>query len=234
MRKIVCTCLLLMIFIFVRSQNPIIVKYDSISNFSGDLPVGVFQQPKGIVLLKIKSNDSTILYKRYFQSTLIETYQCNLSGYLNGYYYSWDSITHNISRGLNSKGRMVYSYTTTPNLDTVEYTKKINDTLYEWMQIRNGDKTIWQLNADMINNGYYKTFDLETNKIIMEGHYKAIKESEIVDKKKYRTLLKKYNRDDSFRNEPSETEIPVGTWYYYDKNGKLIKTIKYNWEGVFR
>src|SRR4030067_782592 len=109
MKYCFCSLILLTISVLVHGQNSAIVTYDSTSNFKGDLPVGAFQKGNGIILLKIKSNDSTFLYKEYSKNKLLNAYQCDLTGFLNGYSYFLDTINQYVTKGFSSKGKTIYS-----------------------------------------------------------------------------------------------------------------------------
>jgi hypothetical protein len=225
-----------MFFVFSLSsycQNFTTIINDSIKYFNDDVEIGLFQKKGEIRLLRIKVNDSTFLYKEYSKSNLFKAYQCNLSGLRNGYFYTLDTINLAITSGFYYRGMLIQSNTINKNSDTIAYIKKINDTLIICMEIKDGIKKIWQLNSNYVHNGYYKTLDLNSGRILVEGHYLAVKEIEITDKKKYTTLLEKYKLSYVFRGEENMTEVPIGTWYFYDKNGGIQKTVKYDWEGIF-
>jgi hypothetical protein len=240
MRRLLSTAILLLISFLAFCQGTQVILNDTAINFKGDVAVGFFKQPNGIKLLRIKMNDSTFLYKEYAgnNNRLINSYQCNADGYRNGSSWYLDTVSLNITTGLSAKGRIIERYTITPKGDTVGYTRKINDTLFVCMEIKEGRKKVWQCNYNLINNGSYTVWDLSTNQIIVQGNFRAIKESDVLDNKKYNALLKKYNLTNMFRGENNGeelmAEIGVGTWYYYDANGNLTKTIKYDWEDAIR
>ena len=236
MKKLFLYSWLQIVFSCVYCQNPTIIFNDTISNFKGDLPIGLFQLENGNKFLRIKSNDSTFLYKEYSKhaNKLFSVYECNLEGYRQGYFYYLDTINSNQTHGQFFKGELIHECTINVNNDTIGYDKKINDTLVYHMETMNGLKKVWQTNINLIYNGYYKVLEMETNAIIKEGYYKSIKESMLMDRKKYIALLKKYDLGPyMFRGEQAETEIPTGAWNFYDENGKLLKTIIYDWEGCF-
>lgn|GEM_PF-5814420 len=176
--------LLLILPAQLRCQKGLFLR-DSISVFPGDLPILLHYSSDGNVRIIIKKNDSTVLHKEYSKdkNLLVNCYETDTAGYMNGHYYDFDTATNYKTTGLSAHGKTIRSVTTNDRLDTVAYITRINDTLVEFMDIRDGTKRIWQTNSDFIYNGSYTVIDTASGMVIERGQYKAIRQSSVIDEK---------------------------------------------------
>lgn len=215
------------------SQTSKTIFKDSSHCFDGDVEISLFQINQHSKLLQIKKNDSTYLYKKYTGAgnKIFQAYEADLTGLHNGNYYFLDTLTNETTRCFFEKGEVIECFTVNFETDTIRKELRLNDTLVYHMEITNGFKKEWQSNTHLINNGDYIIMNQNNKVITVQGQYIAIKQADILDNKKYKLLLKKYDLVYSFRGVTPETEIPVGDWFFYDNEGKLLKTVIYNWEG---
>lgn len=232
--KIFCFLIIqLVLSNFSFSQKSIWLFNDSTKVFKEDIKVGVIKKENGNYLVVLKDNDSTILYKEYLaeKNILINAFYTDLEGNSHGPYFFYNHLNGDITNSIFFRGRIHYSVTVNSANDTIELERKFNESLYYRMEIRDSVKKEYLVTENMIYNGFYNVYNLNTNKIIIRGNYKAISEDQILNKENYSAICEKHNiAPYHFRGELSERELPIGLWYYYDRNGELIKKIKYDWE----
>lgn len=209
---------------------------DTIPKFPEDVSISIYSLENSVLRLFIKRDTSLNLIKEYrtVDNTLLLTREIDSSGDNHGNYYYYDTLTGSQTFGKFIHDNVMELYTISSIGDTIYKETRMSDSIVQIVDFSDGLKTVSQVNNNYIYNGLYIVTDVKSELVVKRGEYRAIKETDILDLKKYMFYLDKYGHIYSFRNVEPETEIPVGDWYYYDDTGKLTRTEKYNWEGCIR
>lgn len=215
---------------FSQSINQNII--DTIVVFPGDISFRVSYSDK---IRRVEMwNDSSKTIKNYQLNTnlLYWAFQTDQYNRKNGYYYYLDTLKKNKAYAYYKHDTIIYSYTISINNDTIKYEKLLNDsTVYKFSK-SDGELIIWLTNVKHSKNGYYKIIDLNTNLIKEYKEYRTIYKQDILD---YENFIKKFNTYVGLAIFSHDyISIPVGTWIYYNAEGEVVKTVDYDWEGIFR
>ena len=166
---------------------------DDTSHFRGDIVTGLSKKSDNTYIMSLKTNDTTILYKQYYLADTIykmwNTFETNLDGEINGFYYAIDTVNLSWTKNFYLKGELI-SNVSVLGADTISFAQLINDTLIYVYTMEDGYKTEWQMNPDFVKNGFYKKYNLKTDKLVETGNYRAIRETDIKNMDRYNELLK--------------------------------------------
>lgn len=216
----------------INSQTLTVIK-DSTTFFEGDQLVSLYLKENDGYVLKIKQSDSTFLFKYYYKDhkEAYKVYQTDMNGTTNGYFYFYDSLKNTITNSYFTNGN-IYNSLTTKGIDTVRYALIINDSIRKNVEFKNDEYHIWTSDFEGNYSGIYEIYNLQTRKLVERRVYKLIQRKDIKDmelfKKEYLGIEKL-----RFRIEDKDhISIKYGTWEKYNDNGRIIDTIKYNWDSL--
>lgn len=221
---------------FSQSDENELILYDTTFMFEGDMKVQMIKHNKTKTIYIYKS-DGNLLLKKYsdLSDILLRSEMRDKEGYMHGRFYAYNPLEGSRTYGEFIHGALIFSYTLNEDLDTIGYTKKINDTLFQKMRIQ-GDTIIkYEMNELNNRNGLYQEIDKKTKTNLVRGNYKSYSEAMVKNKDLLSERADKYEVPFIFWGITNylEVSVPVGIWYFYSKDGTLIKTIEYDWSGVF-
>lgn len=225
--------------VFTQVDNFDLIIYDSVFMFDGDIKIEMDRFVGHNKTIYIRMSNGQSIVKKYCDTSgiLLRVDMRDNDGYMHGNFYAYDPLKTYKTYGNFIHDKLIYSVTLNQYSDTIAYTKFINDTLSKNMKIQ-GDTIIKTERNEWFNkNGDYQVLDVETKQVLVKGNYQAFNSFNVLDKKMLSSRAKTYGIQIFFAgstDENMEISVPVGKWFFYSKDGKLINTIEYDWTGVFR